>query len=353
MTHYIRAGATYRVADSDSFTIEKTLPVGTYTVGWDKMAEEYYFAFADDMTISHKVYGDAEKTANRILSTFNSRDNATGVMLAGEQGSGKTMLAKLLSVQGRKQGIPTIVINQAWHGEKFNLFIQMVEQPAIVIFDEFEKTYKAEQQEALLTLLDGVYASKKLFIITCNDNYRVNEHMKNRPGRIFYRKDFTGLDKDFIAEYCRDNLSETHYTESIIKIASTFAEFNFDMLKALVEEMNRYDESPHEAMQLLNAKPEMSKNAAYVATLSGKGKTFVPQSWNGAPLSGNDIRIYFDYDDEDEGLDALFGDSDSTAIFTLDDLVKVEDGAFFFTNNKGFSLKLVKRVVAKYNAAAY
>jgi hypothetical protein len=67
----------------------------------------------------------------------------------------------------------------------------------------------------MLTLLDGVFPSKKLFILTCNDKWRIDKHMRNRPGCIFYMLDFKGLDADFIREYCEDRLDAKEYIERI------------------------------------------------------------------------------------------------------------------------------------------
>jgi SpoVK/Ycf46/Vps4 family AAA+-type ATPase len=97
--------------------------------------------------------------------------------------------------------VPTIVINQPLVGKKFNSFLQTISQPSIILFDEFEKVYEqSAEQEAILTLLDGVYPSKKLFLLTCNDTAKINSNMKNRPGRLFYFLKFKGLDQRFFRE---------------------------------------------------------------------------------------------------------------------------------------------------------
>jgi hypothetical protein len=133
-----------------------------------------------------------------------------------------------------------------------------------VLFDEFEKTYREpEHQESLLTLLDGVYPSKKLFVLTSNDKYRIDQHMRNRPGRIYYMFEYGGLDPEFIREYCDDNLVNKSFTDSVIQFASTFSKFNFDSLKAMVEEMNRYNESAADVSRLLNVKPTFEENRQY------------------------------------------------------------------------------------------
>ena len=49
------------------------------------------------------------------------------------------------------QDVPTIVINAPWKGDKFNTFIQAIEQPCAILFDEFEKVYDRDDQEKILT----------------------------------------------------------------------------------------------------------------------------------------------------------------------------------------------------------
>ena len=242
------------------------------------------------------MYGDTLRNTDRIINSFWNREKSTGVMLVGEKGSGKTLLSKNICVEMAKQDVPTIVVNAAWHGDKFNTLIQSIEQPCVVMFDEFEKVYNHEQQEALLTLLDGIYSTKKLFLLTSNDKWRVDSHMRNRPGRIFYMVDFKGLDPDFIRQYCADNLQNQKHTESIVNIASVFAQFNFDMLKAMVEEMNRYNETPQEAMRILNVKAEFDGGTQYNVELykgDFKADRTSPSVWNGAPLSSKSIDINY------------------------------------------------------------
>jgi hypothetical protein len=239
-----------------------------------------------------------------------------------------------------KQGIPTIVINASWHGDKFNSFIQTITQPCAILFDEFEKTYDRDEQEAILTLLDGVFPSKKLFMLTTNDKYRVDFHMRNRPGRIFYMLDFKGLDSEFIREYCQDNLKNKGHIEKIVSIASLFAEFNFDMLKALVEEMNRYDETPQEALRMLNAKPEFDGGSKYSVEVIHNGEVVKgdvrPSVFDGNPLQPKGVEISFDVDPD--------GDTDWEYMeFNANALVSVDApaGKFIF-EDKGTRLILTK-----------
>jgi len=342
MTYFLKSGTRFNVTTKESMDLHDLLPAQTYTVKFDKMAGCFYLEAIDSFEIKGKIYGDTKRTAERVFNTFMDRPASTGVMLTGEKGSGKTLLAKMLSINAQAKGIPTIVINQPWCGEDFNAFIQMIEQPTVILFDEFEKVYDREDQERMLTLLDGVYPSKKLFILTCNDKWRVNEHMRNRPGRIYYMMDYKGLDNDFIVEYCEDNLKNKLHIPSVCRIAMIFSQFNFDMLKAMVEEMNRYDESPQEVMKMLNTRPEFSDEAKYKVVLQPNGID-IPEvdiestEWHGNPLTQ---RIGLDYKkfnmsaiDEDGKPDFDW----ETCMFGNEDLKQIDStaGKFIFINEDG------------------
>ena len=181
-------------------------------------------------------------------------------------------------------------------------------------------------------MLDGVFPSKKLFMITCNDKWRVDSHMRNRPGRIYYMLDFKGLDATFIREYCADNLENKSHTETIVNVGSLFSEFNFDMLKALVEEMNRYNESPQEALEMLNAKPEFDGGTEYAMKIVHNGKevkSATRDKFQGNPLQPKGVDVEFDADPDDEESEYIW------KTFKPDALIHVDGrkGEFTFQDN--------------------
>lgn len=130
--------------------------------------------------------------------------------------------------------------------------------------------------------------------------------MTNRPGRIYYHLEYEGLDISFIREYCEENLSDTSQIDAICKISSMFNQFNFDMLKAMIEEMNRYNESAIQVLKFLNCKPESEKIGTYSYELKVDGNIINsdhlhPSNWIGNPLSTNSITIEYSNDEEDSG----------------------------------------------------
>lgn len=127
-------------------------------------------------------------------------------------------------------------------------------------------------------MFDGTSVSNKLFIITVNNQFKLSQFFINRPGRIYYKFDYRGLDEQFVQEYLKDTLDDISVADDIAKkIDSAFKNsFTFDMLQSVVEEMNRYKISFAEAVSVLNIDVEsvsiefkMYKNSKLVGERSG------------------------------------------------------------------------------------
>jgi hypothetical protein len=252
---YLKNENRWSLTPDAQLDVRDALPVGNYTVCQNPLTKEYFLEESEGFTLPRKLYGKTRRHGDRILETFRSRsrDEQVGVFLSGTKGSGKTLLAKYVA---KTSGLPTIIVNTPFSDERFMRTIQGIEQPAVIIFDEFEKMYDKDAQESILTLFDGVFTARnKVMIITCNDKYSVRDFFHNRPGRLRYAISFTGLTAEFIEEYCGDMLKDDSYLDKILGVSGICDEFNFDMLQTLVDELNRYGGDFNDSLEILNVKP--------------------------------------------------------------------------------------------------
>lgn len=354
MTYFIRNGDSYMVTSAGAVDIKDRLPAGTYMVKFDKF-RGFFLEVCDSFDLPKKMYGNTLRHAKRIVDSFNDRKVSTGILLTGEKGSGKTLLAKKIAMDCIEQDIPCLIVNTDFHGDDFNKFIQDIEQPCVVFFDEFEKIFSGDKQQHILTLLDGVFSTHKLFLLTCNDKWKIDSHMRNRPGRIYYMIEFEGLEGEFIRDYCNDNLKNKDHIENLVRISSVFSKFNFDMLKAIVEEMNRYGETAQEVMAILNAKPEYSEKVEYEVKISINGvpvdkKNYYPNRWTGNPIS--DPLFFEESGDSDDKNPILQSSCYDGAYLHLTpaDISKLDpDNGVFIYYKDNTTLQLTKVKKEKYN----
>lgn len=88
-------------------------------------------------------------------------------------------------------------------------------------------------------MFDGTAQGKKLFIITCNSLYKLNDYLVNRPGRFHYHFRFDYPSPEEIQAYLTDKLRPAYIGEirKVILFSKKVA-LNYDCLRAIAFELN-------------------------------------------------------------------------------------------------------------------
>lgn len=254
---YVISDKTVRISDR-KFTTSEKLPVANWLVKVDEGG--FFLEKQEPFELPDKIYGDLDGQVERYLNTFNSRTKNLGILLNGLKGTGKSLTAKKLCIDS---GLPVILITQAYAGTGFESFLSTIKEECIVFIDEFEKTYQSnggldvvgDPQSTLLTILDGVFESKKLFLLTSNFSHKVNDALINRPSRIHYIQNYEGLEDSVINDVIDDLLEDKTQKEGLLQGVDIIGEVNMDVLVSLIKEMNLYKESASDALKMLNIKP--------------------------------------------------------------------------------------------------
>lgn len=238
----IQIGSRFEIYGDDLRTYD-LLPPQTYVVRFEKMTGFYLEQHAP-LAVGEKIYGVHQQKVDKVLDAFGRFGRSLGVILSGKKGIGKSLFAKLLGAKAVEKGLPVIIVEQYIPG--IASYIESIEQEAMVLFDEFDKTFSGRNdnstpnpQDSLLSLFDGVASGKKLFVVTCNDLYRLNDFLVNRPGRFHYHFRFERPGDEEIREYLQDKLEERYWPEidAVINF-SRRVELNYDCLRAIAFELS-------------------------------------------------------------------------------------------------------------------
>ena len=221
------------------------LPAKVYTIKSNPMQGLYLEVYCDKFDINEeKLYGDAPKKIDKIIRTYGLTNRNTGVIMSGEKGLGKTLCSKVLCNKMVDMDYPVILCDKPFSGVAD--FLHKIEQECVVLFDEFEKHFNLRDregddndkpQEQFLSLFDGIDTGKKLFIVTCNNTYRLNDFFLNRPGRFHYHIEFKYPTAEEVKEDMEDNCVDTDEIKSIMSFAR-FCPLNFDSLRAIAFEIH-------------------------------------------------------------------------------------------------------------------
>lgn len=334
MPNFVYDKNSVQVYANESIKISSNLEPHVYNIKQNPKTMEFFLEKGENFTPFKKIYGNCNELKTKIINTFISREKSTGIILNGNKGSGKTLLAKEICIECNRIGYPVILVNDNYEDPNgLNIFIQSIGVPCVILMDEFEKVFDEESQEYILSILDGVYSHKTLFILTSNDVSKINVNLINRPGRIFYYISYEGIDENTIKQYCNENLNNKNEINSIIKLHNIIQNMNFDQLVSIVEEMNRYNQSLLETIKYMNIKVEESDTyeiSAYKGD-NPNNKVFVYPSITNCPLLFN--RFFSIQEGEQEH--HIYLNSDQITEFdNINKTYKLKKDGFTFIVNK-------------------
>lgn len=258
----ISTGSDFRIYTDDLKTYDQ-LPAQAYTVSFS-MNSGFFLEKYADIEINEKIYGVHEKKVQKVMNGFERSQRNFGVILSGAKGIGKSLFSKMLIKNCIDQGYPVLIVESYIGG--ISSFINSIEQPVVVLFDEFDKTFcgKGEDRDScrdpqteMLSLFDGISQGKKLFVITCNSLHKLNDYLVNRPGRFHYHFRFDYPDREAIIEYLSDRNIPKEEIEKVISF-SCKVQLNYDCLRAIAFELETGDkfEEAIGDLNILNIKEE-------------------------------------------------------------------------------------------------
>ena len=233
---WIQDGNIFTKGSSTMITHADGLPIGIYEV--DKSLEGWYLRnIANKFVFDYKIYGVNDKFINYCIKTYNNTTGNLGILFNGIKGTGKTLSAKVLC---NKLNLPFIIVKSCTKdsSEMLNFLATQVDFECIFFFDEYEKEF--EDSSDMLTFMDGVYNSetRKIFLLTTNNIYNINDNLLGRPSRIRYIHTFDNLSEEVIIEILNDVLIDKNVIEPIIDLLHQMQIVTIDLVKALAQEIN-------------------------------------------------------------------------------------------------------------------
>jgi len=153
-----------------------------------------------NFNVPERLYGSNQEYLELLYDDWRSTEGATGAMLFGNKGCGKTVLAEALANKSLIADIPVFMVDSCIPPGMIKAAVMACPGGAMVMFDEFEKIYDEDDQKKLLTLFSDSDLKKILFIMTVNEASGINNFLINRPGRIKYWIQYRGIEDQVVVE---------------------------------------------------------------------------------------------------------------------------------------------------------
>ena len=220
------------------------IPGKVYDLLFDNYEMYSYLKENGNLNMPKRIYEIEEDTKfiDRVLLFHNSEYNNgnTGVLLAGDKGTGKSMLAKRIAL---KSNLPIIIVDSSYPLWQITKFFKKVKTETCIIFDEIEKNPRTWPSEDLLTFLDGIQETgKKIVIMTCNKTEGLDENLFDRCSRIrYYRKYKANANEIFIKEMIEDKGLTPN--QPLVDFIKRFTVKSFDNINSFLDEYKLYLET--------------------------------------------------------------------------------------------------------------
>lgn len=232
---WIQDGTIFTKGSSTMIAHADGLPIGIYEV--NKSLEGWYLRnIANKFVFDYKIYGVNDKFINYCIKTYNNTTGNLGILFNGIKGTGKTVSAKMLC---NKLNLPVIIVKSCNNdSEMLNFLATQIDFECIFFFDEYEKEFKDSSD--ILSFMDGVHNSetRKIFLLTTNNAYDINDNLLGRPSRIRYVHTFDNLSEKVITEILNDVLIDKNAINPIIDLLHQMQIVTIDLVKALAQEVN-------------------------------------------------------------------------------------------------------------------
>ncbi len=255
MAKVILDGGNYRMVDNDA-TILDQLPADIYKLTYDSESG-YQLRLAQLSPLTETVFGSAHARVDKIFNLYAYTDRNVGVILSGPRGMGKTLTSRLILNRAVGRGIPAVIVEG--NGPNLVKYLNSISSPLVVLFDEFEKNFPiagegtspfktkdvpgptdVTTQYDMLGMFDGLtVASRRLWVITCNNTRLLDENLMNRPGRFHYHFKHEYLQGEAIKAYLVAHLPKSRYKEidNVVQFGESVYRLNYDCLRAIKDEI--------------------------------------------------------------------------------------------------------------------
>lgn len=189
-------------------------------------------------TLPQLRFGKHNARIKQITASYDRHGKSNGVLLHGQKGSGKSLMAEELGNWMIAQDLPVIMVAEPMSAEELTIIIKAV-GPCMVYFDEFGKIYNEKNdRERLLPLFSDTSFSGVMFVITGNESEEFSEYLVYRPQRFRYN---IGFGASIDLETLHDILAKMQVNERLHKafeayVRQSAGKLNFDSLLCMIRE---------------------------------------------------------------------------------------------------------------------